>query len=284
MPPAGAPGGRRCRPPRGAFGRRPPRLRPPPCRQRYRPAAAERPATRRPAGPAPARPPVATPAGWSPRPAECTGRGRGSAAPPAWRAARGSTRGRTPRSRSRSVRRTPPRPPRWPPATKTSPAPLPGRGGRPVPQASPATPLLRRSLPVRPARPPASPPSRLSRLGVPGTLNYHQSAQSPDNADSPIHESAGALDRVVGHGFHLTGRRGNTQDLDDSGNPSYAPWLVTAGGGRRLYGAPPAARPPRGTDAPRGGASARGPIAGSARKSSPRTQAGGCFVTSSFAA
>jgi hypothetical protein len=35
-----------------------------------------------------------------------------------------------------------------------------------------------------------------------------------------------------------TGRRA-TRDLDDSGNPSYAPWLVTAGGGRRLYGAPP---------------------------------------------
>jgi hypothetical protein len=37
----------------------------------------------------------------------------------------------------------------------------------------------------------------------------------------------------------FTGRRGDTQDLDDSGNPAYASWLVTAGGGRRLDGAPP---------------------------------------------
>jgi hypothetical protein len=196
VPPAGAPGGRRCRPRRAASCRPPP---PPPRRlpcHQHRPAVAERPATHRPAGPAPARPPVATPAGWSPRPAGCPGRYRGSAAPPAWRAARRSTRGRTPRSRSRSGHRTPPRPPRWPTATQTSAAPPAGRAGRPVPQAGPATPRLHRPLPVRPARPPASPPSPLSRLDVPGTLQYHQSAQSPDNAEWwLIHESAGALRR-----------------------------------------------------------------------------------------
>src|SRR6266536_3401796 len=193
MLPAGAPGARWRRPRHAASCRPPPPLgRPPPCHQ-HGPVVAERPATRRPAGPAPAGPPAATPAGWSPRPAGCTGRYRDSAAPPAWRAARGSTRGRTPRPRSTSARRTPPRPPRWPAATQTSAAPLAGRAGRPVPQAGPATPRVRRSLPVRPARPPASPPSRLSPAGVPGTLQYHQSAQSPYNAESPIHESAGAL-------------------------------------------------------------------------------------------